>query len=87
MPRKADVLVSYVGGRTTGSNGRVQLQVEYPQNVATWVEYVVKVTTSVAGSEGTFEKRFVTDAAKADVENGSFLISPYGVNQSCSVRD
>lgn len=87
MPRKADVLVSYVGGRTTGSNGRVQLQVEYPQNVATWVEYVVKVTTSVAGSEGTFEKRFVTDAAKADAENGSFLISPYGVNQSCSVRD
>lgn len=83
-PRKADVLVSYVGGRTTGSNGRVQLQVEYPQNVATWVQYVVKVTTSVAGSEGTFEKYFITDAAEADSANGSFLISPYGVIQTCS---
>ena len=79
-PRKADVILSFVGANTTGSNGRATIQVEYPQNVATWLLYKVKVTTSVAGSEGTVEKSYATSFVIGDDSNGSFLTPPYGVN-------
>ena len=79
-PRKADVILSFVGATTTGSNGRATIQVEYPQNVATWLIYTVKVTTSVAGSEGTVEKSYATSFVIGDDSNGSFLTPPYGVN-------
>ena len=79
-PRKADVILSFVGANTTGSNGRATIQVEYPQNVATWLLYRVKVTTSVAGSEGTVEKSYATSFVIGDDSNGSFLTPPYGVN-------
>ena len=78
-PRKADILISYVGERTTGSNGRATIQIEYPQNVATWLDYTIKVTTSVAGSEGTVQRSFTTGFIEGDESNGSFLVSPYGV--------
>ncbi|RYF31780.1 MAG: hypothetical protein EOO23_01370 [Comamonadaceae bacterium] len=77
-PRKADVIVSYVGGQVTGANGRTTIQVEYPQSVAYWVEYTVKVTTSVSGSEGLVEKSYVAQALEGDVSNGSFLRPAYG---------
>ena len=83
-PRKADVILSFFGANTTGSNGRATVQVEYPQNVATWLEYAVKVTTNVAGSEGTVEKIYRTDFVIGDDINGSFLTPPYGVN-ACNV--
>jgi len=79
-PRKADVILSFVGANTTGINGRATIQVEYPQNVATWLLYKVKVTTSVAGSEGTVEKPYVTSFVIGDDSNGSFLTPPYGIN-------
>lgn len=82
-PRKADVIISYVGGRVTGANGRTTIQVEYPQNVAYWIDYAVKVTTSVAGSEGVVEKVYLTEALIEDIENGSFLKPPYG-SQACN---
>lgn len=82
-PRKADVILSFVGANTTGTNGRATIQVEYPQNVATWLQYAVKVTTSVAGSEGTVEKTYMTTFVIGDDANGSFLTPPYGVN-NCS---
>ena len=85
-PRKADVVLSYVGAKTTGANGRATIQVEYPMNVATWLIYAVKVTTSVAGSEGTVEKLYRTDFIEGDDKNGSFLTPPYGVN-GCSTRN
>lgn len=81
-PRKADVILSFLGSNTTGSNGRMAIQVEYPQNVATWLAYTVKVTTSVAGSEGTDMKSYVTSFVKGDDANGSFLVAPYG-EKSC----
>lgn len=77
-PRKADVIISYVNGQVTGANGRATVQVEYPQSVAYWIDYAVKVTTNVAGSEGLVEKVYLTQALEADVENGSFLKPPYG---------
>lgn len=55
-PRKADVVLSFIGDKTTGTNGRATIQVEYPMNVATWLQYAVKVTTSVAGSEGWWKR-------------------------------
>ena len=82
-PRKADVIISYVGGQVTGANGRTVIQVEYPQSVAYWIDYAVKVTTNVAGSEGSVEKVYLTEALKEDVENGSFLKPPYGA-QGCT---
>ncbi len=82
-PRKADVILSFLGTNVTGSNGRMAIQVEYPQNVATWLAYTVKVTTNVAGSEGTDQKSYITSFIKGDEENGgSFLTPPYGAS-SC----
>ena len=52
---------------------------EYPQNVATWLDYTIKVTTSVAGSEGTVQRSLATRFIEGDESNGSFLDSPYGV--------
>lgn len=77
-PRKADVIISYVNGQVTGANGRATIQVEYPQSVAYWIDYAVKVTTNVAGSEGSVEKVYLTEALESDVENGSFRKPPYG---------
>lgn len=79
-PRKADVILSFLGSNTTGTNGRATIQVEYPQNVATWLDYSVRVTTNVAGSEGTAVKSFITSFVIGDDVNGSFLTPPYGVN-------
>lgn len=85
-PRKADVILSFVGSNTTAANGRATIQVEYPQNVATWLRYSVRVTTNVVGSEGTDQKSYVTSFIEGDDENGSFLTPPYGVN-GCSTAN
>jgi hypothetical protein len=81
-PRKADVILSFVGNNATGAGGRMTIQVEYPQNVATWLAYTVKVTTNVAGSEGTDQKSYITSFITGDEKNGSFLTPPYGAS-SC----
>jgi len=85
-PRKADVILSFVGSNTTAANGRATIQVEYPQNVATWLTYSVRVTTNVVGSEGTDQKSYVTSFIEGDDANGSFLTPPYGVND-CSTKN
>lgn len=83
-PRKADVILSFLGSNTTGANGRMAIQVEYPQNVATWLQYTVRVTTNVAGSEGTDTKSYVTGFIEGDDTNGSFLTAPYGRVLDCT---
>ncbi|MDB5861031.1 MAG: hypothetical protein JWQ76_4720 [Ramlibacter sp.] len=80
-PRKADVILSFLGSNVTGANGRMTIQVEYPQNVATWLSYTVKVTTNVAGSEGSDAKSYITSFILGDETNGSFLTPPYGANR------
>jgi hypothetical protein len=85
-PHKADIALSFLTSNTTGTNGRMSFQIEYPQNVATWLVYTVRVTTSVAGSEGTVSRSFVTGFIEGDDKNGSFLQPPYGFN-SCSVAN
>jgi hypothetical protein len=83
-PRKADIILSYLGSNTTGTNGRMTIQIEYPMNVATWLGYTVTVTTNVAGSEGTDSKTYVVDFIEGDEKNGSFLTSPYGIYPDCA---
>lgn len=83
-PRQADVILSYAGTNVTNAQGRLVVQVEYPQNVATWLAYTVKVTTSVAGSEGTSAKAYITSFIVGDDSNGSFLTAPYGANSCVS---
>lgn len=79
--RKADVILSFIGGNVTSSTGRMSIQVEYPQNVGTWLSYTVRVTTNVAGSEGTTAKSYITDIVDSDEANGSFRTPPYGSNR------
>jgi hypothetical protein len=86
FPRKADVILSFSGSNVTSANGRIIIQAEYPQNVATWLRYTVRVTTNVAGSEGTAAKSYITSFIEGDDSNGSFLTPPFGVN-SCRVAN
>jgi hypothetical protein len=83
-PLKADVILSFLSGNTTGANGRMTIQVEYPQNVATWLLYNLRVTTSVGGSEGTVQRTYRTSFIDGDEDNGSFLTPPYGASASCA---
>lgn len=46
-PRKSDVSITLVGSTTTDANGVAVLQLEYPQNIASWVKY--KITVTAAG--------------------------------------
>lgn len=46
-PRKSDVSITLVGSTKTDANGVAVLQLEYPKNLASWVNY--KVTVTAAG--------------------------------------
>jgi protocatechuate 3,4-dioxygenase beta subunit len=85
LPRKSDILISYStpGVTTTNASGILLIQVEYSQRFATWLEYHIRASTSVSGSQGTAERAFVTDFIEGDDKNGSFLTPPYGI-RSCS---
>ena len=81
-PKKSDVALSLPTPSVTDSNGRASIVVSYGQNVGGWLAYTVKVTTKVAGSEGTSQRSFVTNVLKADAgalgNEGSFQTPPYG---------
>ncbi|RYG13526.1 MAG: hypothetical protein EON92_05185 [Burkholderiales bacterium] len=80
-PKKSEIAISFESGNKTDANGQLLLRVTYPQNVATWIAYTVKVTAGVEGSEGRTEKAYITNALEGDVENGSFRTPPYGYNR------
>ena len=81
LPRKSDLVIMYADPavRTTNANGLLLIQVQYSQRFATWLEYDIRASTTVAGSQGTAERAFVTTYADSDKTNGSFLTPPYGV--------
>lgn len=85
-PRVSDVVVLALGSNITDSSGNVSFQVQWGQNVATWIAFTLKVTTNVGGSEGTNSTSFVTNYLVADDANGSFRTPPYGINP-CSVNN
>lgn len=86
-PRKADVAIKTEGGNVTNADGIVILKLEYPQNLATWVEYNILVSASgVAGTEGRANFRGQLLALAAHINDLSsdpaFRLSPYGVRGS-----
>lgn len=88
-PRKADVAVSFEGGNKTDTRGTVVLRVEYPQNVASWVQFNLVVAASgVAGSEGRADfvayLPVLADHIKLDT-TPPFVRSPYGIETSPTV--
>lgn len=83
-PRKADVILSFGASNVTNASGRMAIQAEYAQSVATWLVYAVKVTTNVAGSEGTVTREFTTTFIAGDEKpSPAFLYSPYGSAKDC----
>jgi hypothetical protein len=87
-PRKSDVAISMVGGNRTNASGVAVLQIEYPKNVATWVNFVITVAASgVSGTEGratwTGQLGAAADEFTADTPP-SFVISPYGTAGVCT---
>jgi hypothetical protein len=86
-PRKSDVAITMVGGNRTNSSGIAILQIEYPKNVATWVDFLITVAASgIAGTEGrdTWAGRLPAAAADFEAEiPPPFVRSPYGVASSC----
>jgi hypothetical protein len=87
-PRKADVLVSVVGSNRTATNGTVVLQIEYPKNVATWLDYRLLVTAgAVTGTEGRASLTQTLSAAATEFTSDntpSFIESPYGKALVCT---
>ena len=87
-PRRSDIILSYVDAavKTTDSRGILLIKVEHSQRFSTWLSYRIRATTSVAGSQGSAERAFVTTFLEGDEPNGSFRLPPYGTS-SCSSPD
>lgn len=81
-PRKSDVAISMIGTGETDSSGAAILQIQYPKNVATWVNYRILVSAAgVSGTEGRAVWNGVLGAAAEEFTNTtppSFVVSPYG---------
>jgi hypothetical protein len=79
-PRRSDVIISYSDPnvRTTNEAGILLIRVTYSQRYATWLAYRIRASTSVAGSQGSAERTFITSFVEGDEVNGSFLVAPYG---------
>jgi hypothetical protein len=97
-PRKSDVAISLIGGGTTDSSGVTTLQIQYPKNVATWIEFKILVSASgVLGTEGRASYSGTLPAAAgefASQSDPSFKFSPYGLGnpartpvQECAAPD
>ena len=81
-PRKSDVAVSIVGTGKTDDSGLAIVQIEYPQNIATWARVKILVSaTGVSGTEGRATWTEVLPApATAFTQQSApaFIDSPYG---------
>lgn len=88
-PRKSDVGIKMVGSPRTDSNGLAVIQIEYGQNLASWVDFAITVTASgVAGTEararyvgslyGTGNLPYPSVAVTTREIAPAFAVSPYG---------
>jgi hypothetical protein len=81
-PRKSDVAVTILGTGKTDDSGSATVQIEYPQNVATWTRVNILVSaTGVSGTEGRATWTEVLPAPAAAFTAPSFPAfgnSPYG---------
>jgi hypothetical protein len=82
-PRKSDVAVSILGNGKTDDSGLAIVQIEYPQNIATWARVKILVSaTGVSGTEGRATWTEVLPApaiAFTQTSAPAFINSPYGV--------
>jgi hypothetical protein len=82
-PRKSDVAVSILGNGKTDDSGLAIVQIEYPQNIATWARVKILVSaTGVSGTEGRATWTEVLSAPATAFTQPSapaFISSPYGV--------
>jgi hypothetical protein len=88
-PRKSDVSIRMVGSATTDASGLAIVQIEYGQNLASWVDFLITVTASgVSGTEsratyvgslyGTGNLPFPASAITDQTTPPAFVVSPYG---------
>jgi hypothetical protein len=83
-PRKADVVLSFVGSSRTNASGQVVIQISYAKSVASWVRFNIVVSASgVSGSEGRANYDGILPVLATEVNDTevtpAFSISPYGV--------
>ncbi|NUZ05642.1 hypothetical protein [Piscinibacter koreensis] len=82
-PRKSDVAVTILGNGKTDDAGLATVQIEYPQNVASWAR--VRILVAATGISGTEGRATWTEIlpVPADAVTGTpppaFVQSPYGV--------
>ena len=87
-PRKSDVVVSAVGGTKTDSTGKMTIQIEYPKNVGSWLQYRLLVSAGVNGTEGRATWSDVLGVPISDVKAEgapAFVRSVYGVATATQV--
>ena len=87
-PRKSDVAISMVGSTKTDATGKATLQIEYPKNVGSWLQYKILVTAGVSGTEGRASWTDVLGVPVSDVNKEgapAFIRSPYGVVTTTAV--
>lgn len=82
-PRKSDVAVSIIGSGKTDASGSAVVQIEYPQNVASWARVKILVAaTGVSGTEGRATWTEVLPVPTSTLTAASsppFVESPYGI--------
>ena len=81
-PRKSDVAISLIGGSKTKDDGTAIVQIEYPQNVASWLKVNILVSaTGISGTEGraTWTEILPVPTSALSAESAPpFVTSPYG---------
>ncbi len=94
-PRKSDVAVKMVGSPRTDANGIAIVQIEYGQNLASWVDFVITVTASgISGTEararftgllyGIGNLPYPASAVTSETVPPAFVVSPYGRGINCT---
>ncbi len=82
-PRKSDATITILGNGKTDDNGSAIVQVEYPQNVASWLQ--VKILVSATGVSGTEGRAIWTEILPVPTDTLTatstppYATSPYGV--------
>ena len=94
-PRKADVAIKMVGSAKTDASGLAIVQIEYGQDLGSWVDFVITVTASgISGSEarakyigsvyGVGGLPTLADDIKDPTVSPPFVVSPYGRGSVCT---
>jgi adhesin/invasin len=82
------VVVSAIGSTKTDDAGKMMIQIEYPKNVGSWLQYRLLVSAGVNGTEGRATWSDVLGVPITDVKAEgapAFIRSVYGVVTSTQV--